>query len=68
MDRFIDLLENDPMYLARFLKSNMDRFIEKNLKLYLKKLQFLKSNMDRFIGDGLSTDSYALSIFKIQYG
>ena len=39
------LLANDP-----YLKSNMDRFIDKDGKKKYKSITDLKSNMDRFIG------------------
>ncbi len=50
MDRFIVLFLTNSETIFRYLKSNMDRFIDRvnNLKNYRD--NYLKSNMDRFIG------------------
>ena len=49
MDRFIVLFLTNSETIFRYLKSNMDRFIDRvnNLKNYRD--NYLKSNMDRFI-------------------
>ena len=52
----------------KYLKSNMDRFIESLIENNKRKLTDLKSNMDRFIGSFDSTGFSSNREFKIQYG
>ena len=67
MDRFIDPLEQLEFFKNSILKSNMDRFIEKEFCKTDFIFDFLKSNMDRFIV--LLLKNFAFTVgFKIQYG
>ena len=68
MDRFIDLIAISLYIQICFLKSNMDRFIGKNLFYLIKFFKVLKSNMDRFIAYLQSSLNDKQNHFKIQYG
>ena len=56
------------MLLQHYLKSNMDRFIDKHRALRNWNLANLKSNMDRFIASFEGNKCFAIILFKIQYG
>ncbi len=51
----------------KHLKSNMDRFIDISVTVFMCLNVDLKSNMDRFIAIAIVA-SIAVVIFKIQYG
>ncbi len=67
MDRFIVICFKRLQREYRYLKSNMDRFIERRFWKPLIPIIHLKSNMDRFIAHAPTTTTQP-STFKIQYG
>ena len=54
--------------LLMYLKSNMDRFIAKTIKIFFAVFMYLKSNMDRFIAHWTIKNNVTINGFKIQYG
>ena len=67
MDRFIVDRAQLQSIVPLNLKSNMDRFIGSTIDLAIQKNGYLKSNMDRFIVEPFC-QTFALNVFKIQYG